>query len=65
MAIKLLLLLFISSCSFSFNKDKEKKIIIEELEPIKDTKVECDTDNLTELQIAKCKMEARLLELKY
>ena len=44
---------------------KESKIVIEELEPIKDTKVECDTDNLTELQIAKCKMEARLLELKY
>ena len=61
----LILLLFISSCSFSFNKNKEKKIVIEELEPIKDTKVECDTDNLTEMQIAKCKMEARLLELKY
>jgi len=61
----LILLLFISSCSFSFNKNKEKKIVIEELEPIKDTKVECDIDNLTELQIAKCKMEARLLELKY
>jgi len=61
----LILLLFISSCSFSFNKNKEKKIIIEELEPIKNTKIDCEQEAFTQLEITKCKMEARLLELEY
>jgi len=63
---KLLLLLFISSCSLSFDRDiKNDKIIIEELEPIQNTKVDCNMNNLTKLELTKCQMEARLLELKY
>ena len=65
MAIRLLLLLLISSCTFSFNRDKEDKIIIEKLEPIQDTKLDCDAHDLIKLEVAKCKMEAKLLELKY
>ena len=66
MLSRLLLLLFISSCSLSFDRNiKDDKIKIEELEPIQNTKVDCDTNNLTELELTKCKMEARLLELKY
>ena len=62
----LFFLLLISSCSFSIDRDKLKdKIIIEELEPIQDTKVNCDTKNLTKLEMTKCEMELRLLELKY
>ena len=62
----LILLLLISSCSLSIDREKPtKKIIIEELEPIQNTKVNCDTDNLTKLEVTKCEMEARLLELKY
>ncbi len=66
MGLRLLLLLLISSCSFSIDRDKPKdKIIIEELEPIQDTKVNCDTKDLTKLEMTKCEMELRLLELKY
>ena len=62
----LFFLLLISSCSFSIDRDKHKdKIIIEELEPIQDTKVKCDTKDLTQLEMTKCEMELRLLELKY
>lgn len=62
----LILLLLISSCSFSIDRDKPtKKIIIEKLEPIEDTKVKCSANNLTKLELTKCEMEARLLELKY
>ena len=52
MGLRLLLLLLISSCSFS-------------IEPIQDTKVNCDTKDLTKLEMTKCEMELRLLELKY
>ena len=63
---KLLLLLFISSCTVIFDKDKkEDKIIIEEIEPIQNTKVDCDTKSVTQLELAKCEMETKLLELKY
>mgnify|MGYP003116394721 CR=1 FL=1 len=63
---KLILLLFISSCTIIFDRDKkDNKIIIEELEPIQKTKVSCDTKSLTALEVKKCEMEARLLELKY
>ena len=63
---KLLLLLFISSCSLSFDRDiKNDKIIIEELEPIQNTKVDCNMNTLTKLELTNCQMEARLLELKY
>tara|TARA_B100000035_G_C20580182_1_gene370702 strand:- start:264 stop:461 length:198 start_codon:yes stop_codon:yes gene_type:complete len=62
----LFFLLLISSCSFSIDRDKHKdKIVIEELEPIQDTKVDCDTKDLTKLEMTKCEMELRLLELKY
>ena len=62
----LFFLLLISSCSFSIDRDKHKdKIVIEELEPIQDTKVNCDTKDLTKLEMTKCEMELRLLELKY
>jgi len=63
---KLVVLLFISSCTVIFDKDKkEDKIIIEEIEPIQNTKVDCDTKSVTQLELAKCKMETKLLELKY
>ena len=63
---KLILLLFISSCTIIFDRDKkDNKIIIEELEPIQKTKVSCDTKSLTPLEVKKCEMEVRLLELKY
>ena len=66
MWIKLVLLLFISSCTVIFDRDKkEDKIIIEEIEPIQNTKVDCDTKSVTQLELAKCKMETKLLELKY
>ena len=66
MKLIFLLVFLIGSCSFSIDREKPtKKIVIEKLEPIEDTKVECDTDSLTKLQLTKCKMEARLLELKY
>ena len=46
---KLVLLLFISSCTVIFDKDKkEDKIIIEEIEPIQNTKVDCDTKSVTQ-----------------
>ena len=64
-ALILVNLVIISSCTFSFNRDKEDKIIIEKLEPIQDTKLDCDAHDLTKLEVAKCKMEAKLLELKY
>ena len=66
MLIRILLLLSISSCTIIFDRDKkDDKIIIEELEPIQKTKVSCDTKRLTALEVKKCEMEARLLELKY
>ena len=66
MLSRLLLLLFISSCSMAFDRDKkDNKIIIEKLEPIQKTKVNCDTKDLTAFELKKCEMEARLLELKY
>lgn len=66
MLIRILLLLSISSCTVIFDKDKEEdKITIEKLEPIQKTKVNCDTKSLTALEVKKCEMEARLLELKY
>ena len=48
-----------------FQLYNEIQIIIEKLEPIEDTKVKCSANNLTKLELTKCEMEARLLELKY
>lgn len=69
-AVVIAILLFLMvSCSFVYDRDRDNKITIEEMKPITETsKVNCDVDNLktlTELQVAKCKMEAKLLELKY
>jgi len=69
-AVVIAILLFLMvSCSFIIDRDRNDNIKIEKLEPIvEETKVNCDVDNLktlTELQVAKCKMEAKLLELKY
>lgn len=69
-AVVIAILLFLMvSCSFVYDRDRNNKITIEEMKPITETsKVNCDVDNLktlTELQVAKCKMEAKLLELKY
>jgi hypothetical protein len=50
----------------AFDRDKkDNKIIIEKLQPIQKTKVNCDTKDLTALELKKCEMKARLLELKY
>ena len=69
-AVVIAILLFLMvSCSFIIDRDRNDNIKIEKLEPIvEETNVNCDVDNLktlTELQVAKCKMEAKLLELKY
>jgi len=66
MRLVFLLVFVIGSCSFSIDREKPtKKIVIEKLKPIEDTKVKCDTSRLSKLQLTKCQMEARLLELKY
>lgn len=52
-----------SGCSYIVEKNKKGEISIEPLESIQ--KVNCKTDKLTQLEITKCEMEARLLELKY
>ena len=67
MLIKLLIiLLFVSSCTFKI-RNKDSIIEVEELPKLQDTieAVDCDVEVLTDLDIAKCKMEAKLLELKY
>ena len=64
-----IMVIYLSSCSFIYDRDRNNKITVEEMKPITETsKVNCDVDSLktlTELQIAKCRMEAKLLELKY
>lgn len=59
--------LLLSSCSFYLDRNKEDKVIvIEEIKPLTETnKINCDLDTLTKLEVAKCQMESRLLELKY
>lgn len=64
--ILFLFMTMITSCSFIIDKDRNDKIKIENLEPIvQETKVNCDSDRLKELEIAKCKMNARLMEIRY
>jgi len=64
-----IMVIYLSSCSFIYDRDRNNKITVEEMKPITETsKVNCNVDSLktlTELQITKCKMEAKLLELKY
>ena len=40
-------------------------IKVEHLPPIKSNELKCDTDTLTKLELTKCEMNARLMELKY
>ena len=62
----LVFLFTISGCSFIIDKDRNDKIKIEKLEPIvQESKVNCDSDSLKQLEIAKCEMEARLMEIRY
>jgi hypothetical protein len=62
----LVFLFTISGCSFTVDRDRNDNIKIEKLEPIvEETKVNCDKERLKELEIAKCKMEARLMEIQY
>jgi len=62
----LVFLFTISGCSFIVDKDRNDKIKIEKLEPIvQESKVKCDSDRLKQLEIAKCEMEARLMEIRY
>lgn len=64
--VALVFLFTISGCSFIIDKDRNDKIKIEKLEPIvQESKVNCDSDSLKQLEIAKCKMEARLMEIRY
>jgi len=67
MLIRLLIvLLFVSSCTFKI-RNKDSIIEVEELPKLQDTikSVDCDVEILTDLDVAKCKMKAKLLELKY
>lgn len=59
----IIFLLFITSCSYSVDRNAKDEIEIKPLESIQ--KVNCNTDTLNKLDITKCEMEARLLELKY
>jgi len=63
-AITIVILLFIIySCSYVVKTNNKDEIVIEPLKSIQ--KVNCNTDKLTQLEITKCEMELRLLELKY
>lgn len=67
MLIRLLIvLLFVSSCTFKI-RNKDSIIEVEELPKLQDTikSVDCDVEILTDLDVAKCKMKAKLLELEY
>ena len=63
------MVIYLSSCSFTVEDKEDKGIVVEKMKPLTETsKVNCDVKDLTtltELQIAKCKMETKLLELKY
>ena len=53
----------LTSCSYTVEKNTKNDIAIEPLDSIQ--KIDCEADNIKKLDIAKCKMETRLLELKY
>jgi hypothetical protein len=62
----LIFIFTISGCSFTVDRDRNDNIKIEKLKPmVEETKVNCDSERLKELEIAKCKMEARLMEIQY
>ena len=63
------MVIYLSSCSFTVHDREDKGIVVEEMKPLTETSTfNCDVKDLktlSELQIAKCKMETKLLELKY
>lgn len=64
--VALVFLFTTSGCSFIIGKDTDDKIKIEKLKPImEENKIDCDSKNLQQLEITKCEMEARLLEIQY
>ena len=54
-----------SACSIDFNKLSTEGIDIKPLPPIESNKLDCDTKDLTKLELTKCKMNSKLLELNY
>ena len=63
MLIKLLLLLIISGCTFSFKDKKMESGVIATPVTIDDT-IKIDVEEMTPLEEVKKQMELRLLELK-
>jgi hypothetical protein len=63
MLIKLLLLLIISGCTFSFKDKKMESGVIDTPVTIDDT-IKIDVEEMTPLEEVKKQMELRLLELK-
>jgi len=62
----LIFIFTISGCSFIIDRDRNDNIKIEKLEPImEESKIDCESKNLQQLEITKCKMEARLMEIRY
>lgn len=54
-----------SACSFTIDRFSKDGIEIETLPPVESNKLDCDTKDLTKLELTKCKMNAKLLELNY
>lgn len=63
MLIKLLLLLLISGCTFSFKDKQMESGVIDTPVTIDDT-IKIDVEEMTPLEEVKKQMELRLLELK-
>jgi hypothetical protein len=63
MLIKLLLLLIISGCTFTFKDKKMESGVINKPVTIDDT-IKIDVEEMTPLEEVKKQMELRLLELK-
>jgi len=63
MLIKLLLLLIISGCTFSFKDKQMESGVIDTPVTIDDT-IKIDVEEMTPLEEVKKQMELRLLELK-
>jgi hypothetical protein len=63
MLIKLLLLLIISGCTFSF-KDKQMETGVIDTPVTIDDTIKIDVEEMTPLEEVKKQMELRLLELK-
>jgi hypothetical protein len=63
MLIKLLLLLIISGCTFTFKDKKMESGVIDTPVTIDDT-IKIDVEEMTPLEEVKKQMELRLLELK-